>query len=526
VIEPSDWLLLRSERGNPHTHVDERFGGDRAWSTGNLAEPLVDGAAYFDALLASIGGAGEGDLVWFTDWQGDARQRLSGADDSEVVEVLAAARERGADVRGLVWRSHTDLAGFFAAANRHLGEQLGRRGVAVALDMRVLPGGSHHQKFVVVRHRDRPEDDVAYVGGIDLAHNRRDGGAHEGDPQGRPLTPEYGEHAPWHDVQLRLRGPVVHDVETVFRERWDDPVPLVSAPWRRVADAVRRVDSSPDPLPPQRDAPPEAGDHTVQLLRTYPALPRPRAHRFAPDGERSVARGYRKAIGRAETLVYVEDQYFWGEEVARMFGERMQEEPSLRVLVLIPLHPDVGGLNRSAQLLGRDLALDTLARIAPGRVAAFGLENPQGTPVYVHAKVTVVDDTWATTGSDNFNRRSWTHDSELTAAVLGGDYARTLRLRLAAEHLDRLEAVERDGLEAAMADCLDPHGMFDAYGSSADRLDAWHRGGRRGPRPAGRLRRIPPTVGADLARPLAHALLSRVHNPDGRPRRMRGTHEF
>ena len=53
-------------------------------------------------------------------------------------------------------------------------------------------------------------------------------------------------------------------------------------------------------------------------------------------------------------------------------------------------------------------------RVAPGRVAAYGMENHAGTPVYVHAKVCVIDDTWASTGSDNFNRRSWTHDSELT----------------------------------------------------------------------------------------------------------------
>ena len=59
----------------------------------------------------------------------------------------------------------------------------------------------------------------------------------------------------------------------------------------------------------------------------------------------------------------------------------------------------------------------------------------------MHAKTCVVDDTWATIGSDNFNRRSWTHDSELSAVVVDdaarATYARRLRLTLAAEHLDR-----------------------------------------------------------------------------------------
>ena len=64
----------------------------------------------------------------------------------------------------------------------------------------------------------------------------------------------------------------------------------------------------------------------------------------------------------------------------------------------------------------------------PDRVHVFDVENHAGTPVYVHAKVCVIDDVWASVGSDNFNRRSWTHDSELSCAVLDdtGEFARDL----------------------------------------------------------------------------------------------------
>ena len=62
--------------------------------------------------------------------------------------------------------------------------------------------------------------------------------------------------------------------------------------------------------------------------------------------------------------------------------------------------------------------MELLQRVAPDRVAFFDLENAQGVPIYVHAKICVVDDVWFTCGSDNFNRRSWTNDSELTCAVL------------------------------------------------------------------------------------------------------------
>ena len=79
------------------------------------------------------------------------------------------------------------------------------------------------------------------------------------------------------------------------------------------------------------------------------------------------------------------------------------------------------------------------------RVAFYGIENTAGTPVYVHAKVTVIDDLWCTVGSDNLNLRSWTYDSEISCAVLEQSgaadcVARRLRLSLFREHLDRGDA--------------------------------------------------------------------------------------
>jgi phosphatidylserine/phosphatidylglycerophosphate/cardiolipin synthase-like enzyme len=521
-MDPAQWLLTRSERGNQSTVLDDQHEGERAWSTGNLVRPLVHGATYFPALYDAIEAARAGDLVLFTDWQGDADERLTGEPGSEVVEVLGRADERGVGVRGLVWRSHTDLTGFFASENRHLGEQLQRRGAEVLLDMRVRTGGSHHQKFVVIRYRDDPSRDVAFVGGMDLAHNRRDTAEHEGDPQAQALTEEYGDHPPWHDVQIEIRGPAVHDVETVFRERWEDPTPLSRSPIRKAVDLWRHHDTSPDGLADQWPPPPPAGPHTVQLLRTYPDLRRGRDYPFARGGERSVARGYSKAIERAERIVYVEDQYFWGHGVADPFESALRANPELRVVVVIPLVPDIAGVNRVPQVLGRERALKRLMQVAPGRVAAYGLENHAGTPVYVHAKVCVIDDTWASTGSDNFNRRSWTHDSELSAVVLDQDYARDLRLTLAAEHLDRLDDVAERGPAEVMADCLEPAGMYEAYAGAARRLEDWHRGGRVGDRPQGRLRPIPLPPLSTLTRAWARVPLNLVHDPDGRPRPLRG----
>ena len=533
----TDWFLTRAERDNDATRVDQVHPAT-AWSEGNRCRFLIDGVAYFRELHQRLEATREGDLVYFTDWQGDADELLVADDpDSAVVEVLARADERGVDVRGLIWRSHWNRIGFFSRENRTLGEQLQQRGAEALLDMRVRNGGSHHQKFVVIRHRDDPSRDIAFVGGIDLAHSRRDDHRHLGDPSSDRIAHEYGDRPPWHDAMVAISGPAVHDVETTFRERWEDPSPLSRRPDYWLADKVRRLDRTPDALPPQAPPPPadDGGTHAVQLLRTYPNLRQARDYPFAPGGERSVARGYAKAAKRSRRLIYVEDQYFWGNEIASTFLDTLVDNPGLHLVCVLPLLPDLEGTSRTPQLLGRQRAIRDLMEAAPGRVAAYGLENELGTPIYVHAKVCVMDDVWATTGSDNFNRRSWTHDSELTAAVVdraGGGAspnAQALRLRLAAEHLGRLQELDDpDGqdLREVVPDCVEPEDMVATYAACADALEAWHARGRLGPRPPGRLRRLDVPDLPLRTRVWARLPLRVLQDPDGRPWQLRRGRRF
>jgi phosphatidylserine/phosphatidylglycerophosphate/cardiolipin synthase-like enzyme len=416
---------------------------------------------------------------------------------------------------------------FSAEENRHLGEDIEAAGGVCLRDMRVRAGGSHHQKFIVLRHPGRPELDVAYVGGIDLCHSRRDDAEHRGDPQRQPMAPVYGARPPWHDAQLAITGPAVADVETVFRERWGDPQPLTRNPAYRIADLVRRDDDEADrcALPARLPAPEPTGKHSVQLLRTYGY--RRAGYSFAPRGERSVARGYIKALKRARRLIYLEDQYLWSHEIAQQIADALRAAPQLHLIAVVPHFPDQDGRALPPNIVGRNSALEVINAVAPDRVAVYGVENHTGTPVYVHAKVCVIDDAWATVGSDNFNRRSWTHDSELTAAVWDErasaeqspeSFAATLRATLVREHLD---LAEDDPL-----DVDDPQALFAAFRASADALQQWHDGGQDGPRPPGRVRPLAPTPLPRRTRLWAGPLCRIVYDPDGRPRAMRRRHEF
>ncbi|GAA3806693.1 phospholipase D family protein [Nocardioides panacisoli] len=484
----SDWFLPQTER---------------PWSAGNLVVPHVHGSNYFARLIEVVGATDEGDRIFITDWRGDADERLTDTGPT-VGELLCAAVERGVEVRALLWRSHRGKLN--AEENTQLGTCLNAAGGEVLLDERVRRGGSHHQKLVVVRRKGRPQDDVAFVGGIDLCHGRRDDAAHHGDPQAPPLDERYGETPPWHDAIAEIRGPAVSHVLDTFSERWDDSTPLDHRnPYRAAVHRLARMPRHPDPLPERWDPPPDAGPHLVQILRTYPSK-RPR-YPFAPHGERSIARAYSRAFSRARRLIYIEDQYFWSDLVADALAEALRREPELRVIAVVPRFPEEDGrLGGPPMLYGQRLAFDALREAGGDRFAMFDIENAAGTPIYVHAKVCVVDDTWTTIGSDNLNLRSWTHDSEMTCAFVDpdGTLPRQLRSALWAEHLGLADEDPR------LPDPSDPVGLWN------ERVGA----------PGSRIRRHePPTVSA-RTRLWARPAYRIACDPDGRPRKLRGTTTF
>ena len=525
-----NWFLTRDQRGNPDTRIDA--DRDVAWTTGNLAIPRIHGAHYFRRLYEELCSVKKGDWIHFTDWRGDPDELLAGP-GTEVAKVLADVARRGAHVRGLVWRSHPGI--FSEGKNLHLAEEVNAEGGEILLDERVRRGGSHHQKLFLIRHPGNEDDDVAFVGGIDLCHSRNDDEGHKGDPQVYELDKRYGDRPPWHDAQVEVHGPVIRDLALTFRERWEDPTPLDHRnPLRRMlARRAHEPDDGPGPLPDMPPDPQPAGPHAIQVLRTYPAKRPP--FPFARRGERSIARAYHKAYGRAESFIYLEDQYFWSGRVASLLADTLSSKPNLHAIVVVPRYPEQDGTlsgppNRAGQLK----AIETVRAAGGDRVAFYDLENEEGCPIYVHAKVCVVDDVWAAIGSDNVNLRSWTHDSELSCAILDetrdtrepvdpaglGDgarvFARDLRLQLWREHLGA-DSDEK---------LLDPHEAFELWRKTAGALDEWHAAGKRSERPPGRIRAHHPKEDPKWVRRISFPLYRTALDPDGRPRDLRRANRF
>ncbi|RRO20774.1 phospholipase [Saccharopolyspora rhizosphaerae] len=489
------WFLTEGERGNRHTSLN-------AWSSGNLVHSLIDGREYFERVASALDGLRTGDQVYFAAWAGDPHEGLT-VDGSEIGKLMCRALDAGASVHGLFWAPMPRGKPDYVKENERFIELLRAHGGSALLDRRVRLFGSHHQKFLVIRRRDAPEEDVAFLGGIDPSPSRRDDGTHRGDSQVQDdIAEAYGDRPPWHDLQLAVSGPAVAEVETCFRERWDDVRQAQPSTWHR----------DPGALPAQDPPPPVAGPHAVQVLRTYPKKKGP-PYRFAPEGEYSIARAYAKALARAQHFIYVEDQFLWSPMVADAFAEALRRVPELRLVAVLPHQPDQDDrVLRAVNDLNQRRAMDLLREAGGSRVDFLELVNGDDVPIFVHSKVCVIDDVWATAGSANLNRRSWTYDSELSAAVVDetpdGSFARGLRVRLWREHLQRADDTDLADVDTGIA----------ALRKAADELERWYASGRVGPRPPGHVRRHPRPRDSAVTGAWAAPVSRLVVDPDGRPR--------
>jgi phosphatidylserine/phosphatidylglycerophosphate/cardiolipin synthase-like enzyme len=110
-------------------------------------------------------------------------------------------------------------------------------------------------------------------------------------------------------------------------------------------------------------------------------------------------------------------------------------DPDFRLLVVLPSKPNNGG-DDTRGVLGELIDAD-----GPNdRLLACTLYARAGKlfdPIYVHAKIGIVDDAWLTIGSANLNEHSLFNDTELNVVTHDAKLARATRLRLWSEHLER-----------------------------------------------------------------------------------------
>jgi phosphatidylserine/phosphatidylglycerophosphate/cardiolipin synthase-like enzyme len=187
------------------------------------------------------------------------------------------------------------------------------------------------------------------------------------------------------------------------------------------------------------------GDVPVQIVRSVRAglyrddTPAPGADPFAiADGETSARQHYLAAIDAARRSLYLEQQFLASPEALVAIEAAL--ERGVEVVILMPGAPmeQVREARRDPRYAPLFDHLGTLGRFPHFTLAAPVATGPNGRTrdVYVHAKVGLVDDGWATVGSTNIATRSFYGDTELNASFWHPGLVRAFRCDLLREHLD------------------------------------------------------------------------------------------
>jgi cardiolipin synthase len=234
-----------------------------------------------------------------------------------------------------------------------------------------------HRKLLIVDGR------IAFLGGINISGVYSSGSFASGGSGGKP-DEKTGEATPWRDTHIQLEGPVVAEFQKMFIETWREQKgePLVGrnyypTPERLGRDVVRALASSPK------------------------------------DNYSAIYATLLSAIGSAETSVYLTNAYF-APDPQLLTALEDAARRGVDVKLILPSKTDSWLIFHA----GRNYY---------HRLLKAGVKIYERQGVILHTKAGSVDGVWSTVGSTNLDWRSFLHNYELNAVVLGAEFGAQLQ---------------------------------------------------------------------------------------------------
>lgn len=361
-----------------HLRVEEAVAG-MPLTAGNHVRILDDGPATYRAMYEAIQGAREFiHLETYIFEDDEVGLRLA--------QLLADKRAEGVAVAVMV-----DGVGTIGTDNA-LFDTLREAGVQVVVFNPVNPlrartadwslNRRNHRKTLVVDGR------IGFTGGINFSevYTASSGGsASVGSGAGGGKAKADGEaEPPWRDTHVRIEGPAVAQLETVFLSGWQaqNGPPLV-----------------------QRDffpSVPADGEHVVRILANDPQ---------SQDGY-SVYLTLMSALSSAQKTVHITMAYFVPDPA---FIQALKDAAARGVEVILIL-PEISDSSIVLHA-GRSHYTDLLEG---------GVQIHERNDALLHAKTAVVDGVWSTVGSSNLDWRSFALNHEVNAVILGRDFGRRM----------------------------------------------------------------------------------------------------
>ena len=279
---------------------------------------------------------------------------------AQLIDVLKRKAQEGVQVRVLY-----DYVGSFYMRPRVL-KEMRHAGIEVHPFLEVTPANvafrinwRNHRKIVVI------DGKVGYVGGMNIAK--------------RYVTGDKKWQA-WRDTHLRIAGEAVAAMEYSFAIDWNYTTrKLITLPTMHY------------------DAPPANPDYRVQMLGSGPT-----------SRWNNISFVFQRAISLATKRVYIQTPYFLPSE-ALLKTLQSAALSGVDVRLMIPRRPD-----------------SWMLRLATGsyikQCLLSGMKIYYYEPTVMHAKVVITDDEFVTTGSTNFDFRSFEHNFEFNALIYSKEF--------------------------------------------------------------------------------------------------------
>ncbi len=349
-----------------HIAVSEAIS-DSPMVTGNQAILLEDGPATYAAMLAAIRKASKS--INFSTYI---------FEPDEVGKQFAAAliekRQQGVEVN-LIY----DSVGCLKTPKEFF-DGMAKAGIRVVEFNPVNPltavrgwqlNNRNHRKLIVV------DGSTAFVGGINISNVYSGGYFSTGS---RASASKRGaDGGGWRDTHLQIEGPVVAEFQKIFLQSWEK--------------------QKGEPLAANQPAAlPSKGRHIVRAIAS------------TPDAKRNeLYLTLLSAVTYAERNIYITNAYFAPDP---QFLDALRAAAGRGVDVKLILSSITDSW--LAFHAGRSHYADLLA-------AGVKIYERQGQ--LLHAKTTTIDGVWSSVGTSNLDWRSFLHNDEVDAAILGREFA-------------------------------------------------------------------------------------------------------
>ena len=228
-----------------------------------------------------------------------------------------------------------------------------------------------HRKLLVVDGR------IAFIGGINISETYSSGSSMRSARKKGAQTPG------WRDTHLQIEGPVVAEFQKLFLDTWNKQ----KGPPLTERSHFPSLDRQ--------------GDEIVRAIGSV-----------SDDPGSPIYLTLLSAIEHAEQQVHITNAYFAPDlQFLKALTDAAQR--GVEVKLVLPSHTD-------------SWAVFHAGRSHYSKLLRAGVKVYERRGAVMHSKTAAIDGVWSTIGSTNLDWRSFLHNDEINASILGRDFARQM----------------------------------------------------------------------------------------------------